>query len=265
MSPKAKISALAISLAIAMPAAATTIITNADGPHAFTGFDWAQGGTAFATGFAPTTGTNFSLTYFAYATNLVNGFLNISPLPGFDTVADGISTGYEYTIVANLAEKVNGCVGTVCNFAVNSGTWTIYYDTTADANASLGALGTGFANGTPIMSGTINPLASSTFDISSGANSTTVTGQVTFTNGAFVAPPFTNTTATTTLQLGNAITSWVNPGGFNGVAFTPNDNPIFQADGNQSFTTTVPEPGTLALLGLGLGAFGWTLRRRGQV
>lgn len=267
MLTKARIAALAICLGTAaMPASATTI-TNTDGTFNFTGFDWAQGGTAFATGFVPVAGDSFTLTYFAYATNLINGIFNIPSalLPGFDTVADGADAGYEYTIVATLNETVNNCVGTVCNFAINSGTWTVYYDLAADANATAGANGTGFDNGIVIMTGDINPLASSTFDISSGANSTTVTGDILTTNGAYITPPFTGTTATTTLQLGTAITSWVNPGGFDGVAFTGADFPVFQADGNQSFITAVPEPGSLALFGLGFGALGWSLRRRRNV
>lgn len=263
MSKKIAAVALATCLAAAaMPASATTI-TNAGGTFNFSGIDWAQGGTAFATGFAPVATTNFTLTYFASAVTLMDGITPFIPT-GMDISPNGTANGlYEYTIVATLNETVNGCVGTLCSFAVNSGTWNIYYDTAQNANALAGALGTGFGDGISIMSGNVNPLASSFFDIGSGANSTTLTGQVTATNTTYVTPPFSDTTATTTLQLGNAQTSWVDPGGYNGTAWTLADYPIFQADGNQSFTT-VPEPGSLALLGLGLGVLGWGVRRRQQ-
>jgi len=262
MSFKPAVAGLAVSLALAFTPVSATTITNQDGTFNFTGFDWAQGGTAFATGFQPVANDAFTLTYFAYATDLINGIFNIPPqlLPNFDTVANGVDAGYEYTIVANVNEQVISCTATSCDFAVTGGSFTIYYDTAANANANPGALGTGFADGTAIMTGTINPLALSTFSLISGSNSTTLTGSITSTNTAFVSPPFTNTTATTTLQLGGAITNWVNPGGFNGVAFTAANNPVFQADGNQSFST-VPEPGTLALLALGVLGFAGIRRK----
>lgn len=58
-----------------------------------------------------------------------------------------------------------------------------------------------------------------------------------------------------------AITS--NVGSINGypVGFGGGPDVIFQADGNQSFLRVVPEPGTLALLGIGLLGFAM-LRRR---
>ena len=262
--------------AIAGNASATTI-TNTNGTNPFDGFDWAAGGTAFTQGFTGTAGNTFTLTYFAVATAFTLGGNNFI-LPGLDTVPNGVPGGppptgssYEYTIVATLNETVQSCVpinppgNSQCTFDVNGGTFNVYYDTSMDANAQASSNGTGFADGNLLISGTINPLFGQTFDTVTGANTTTLHGVVTFTNGAFISPALVGTTATTTLQQGGAVTSYVNPGGFNGTPFSAlqgADDVVFQADGNQSFTAAVPEPASIALLGLGLGALGWSIRRK---
>ena len=261
---------IAVGLSLSGASSAATI-TNIDGSFNFGGFDWSSGGTAFTTGFAPIAGTFFTLTYFADATNITFGGPNINPLllPHMDTVANGIydsppltaPSGYEYTIVATLNEQVVSCTGTSCTFLVNGGTFNIRYDLATNANTLTGSLGTGFADGTVIIGGTINAGTQSTFDTANGSNSTTLQGTVTTTNNSFVNPNLVGTTATTTLQIGNAVTDWTNPGGFNGAAFT-GANVVFQADANESFTQAVPEPGSLALLGAAfLGFFGLGRRR----
>jgi hypothetical protein len=280
---KKKVLAVAVALgaAVAAGSASAITITNTDGTNAFDGFDWAQGGTAYTVGFTGANGNLFTLNYFATATALTITPFNFT-LPGMDIVANGVPGGppatgnqYEYTIVASLQEQVDTCTtigaNTECTFNVIGGTFNIYYDTTPDSNAIAGALGTGFTDGTapngdPLISGTINPLNGQVFSTVTGSNSTTLQGVITFTS-PLIDPALLGTTATTTLQIGQAITAWVNPGGFNGVAFaalqpSPADV-VFQADANQTFTPRqVPEPVSLALLGLGLGAMGWSLRRK---
>jgi len=262
--------AIALGLAsIATGAGATTII-NVDNPAGaqWTGFDWAQAGTAFTTGFTPTAGDTFTLTYFAWAVALQNG---INPFPnsqqvGLDTIANGApgpgATTYEYTVVATLNETVDSCTANTCTFDVNGGTFDVYYDLAQNANAQPGSLGTGFQHGTHLIGGTVNPLANQTFSLVNGSNSTTLTGTVNFTNTTYINPALIGSTATTTLQIGPAQTNgYVSPGGFNGTAFAPGTI-VFQADGNQSFTSAVPEPGSLALIGLGIATLGFVRRRK---
>lgn len=259
--------AIGLSLAAAMMPAQASTITNFDGTFQWTGFDWDSNGTAFTTGFAPVAGNNFTLTAFAWAANLKDGPDNILGLK-LDSNANGISQGsnwYEYTLRVSLNETVTSCtgLGISCTFGITGGTYDIYYDTTPDANAKAGSLGTGFLDGTKILSGIIGVQPGGTFTVSGpgGTGVTTIFGANSFTDNGFINPNQLFTTATTTLQLGNAFTnSYVSPGGFNGVAFTAN-NIVFQADANQSFSA-VPEPESLALFGIALLASVATTRRR---
>lgn len=263
-----------VSLAVGLAASAASpaaTLTNIDGNISFGGFDWAQNGTAFTTGFVPAAGDLFTLTYFAVATNIVDaggqnvqGFL----VPHMDTSSNGVysalpPSGYEYTIVATVQEQVISCTATSCNFIVLGGSFNIYYDTASNANSLPGSLGTGFDDGTTIISGAIDPGVLSSFSLISGSNATTITGTITSTNNTFVNPDLVATTATTTLQIGSAQTNgYVSPGGFDGAAFAAGET-VFQADANQSFTQEVPEPGSLALFAAGLlGLVGVGRRRK---
>jgi hypothetical protein len=275
---KAKFLAVAAAVAasfVAAPASSLELF-NVDNPTGvtFTGFDWSQGGTAYTTGFQPVTGDTFTLTYFAWAVTVQNGN---NPIPnanmiGLDNNANGIADGtYEYTVVATVNETVDSCTGLgttgSCTFSITGGTFNIYYDTSPDANATTG---TGYTDGTSIVSGDLfGPDTTFTTSLVGGVPSgqaiATLFGTNLVTNTNFVKPAVTGATSSTTLQLGAAQTNgYVRPSGFNGSPLPPPPDVIFQADGNSSFVAvpTVPEPATLALLGLGLGAMGWTIRRK---
>jgi len=264
--------AVAVAGMFALPGHAATIQYAGGQFTSFNGIDWSSNATAFTTGYDPTTPNDtFSLTFFSYAAALQSP--NTVPA-GMDLVANGggaNSTGFNWTVVANLNEQVFGCLAFTCTFDVLAGsTFDIYYNAAFDANHTAGSLGTGFTNGVKIISGT---LATTTFGQggtfttnptgTQGTGSASLIGSITYTNSAYVAPNLLGTIIGTQLNFGALTTQWTNPGGFNNVAWLPagRGQVVFQADGNQTFTQ-VPEPGTVSLLALGLLGAGMANRRK---
>lgn len=267
--------AAAVSLSI--PAMASTI-TNLDltGASPFSGFDWSSNGTAIS---APVSGAlavgdTFTTYYFADAVSILKQGGGSFATPNLISSAPGgvFDVGdYEYTIVAQIEETVTHVVGlgasTIATFAATGGSWSIYYDfagTGASNTVADQIAGTGFTDGIKVLGGTVNPGDIGNFTVTAGGGNGQFdfNGLVNYTNTAYITPEQTSTVAFGTLQFGNKITDWTAAIGTPWGALPT--NPLqFQADGNQNFK--VPEPGVLALLGLGMfGLFATTRRKNNQ-
>lgn len=268
--------ATAVAFMTGSAMASPITLTNPDGSFVgFTEFDWSSAGQIGITGYdtlntTPTFNVDpFQLQFQASAVGIkVNG-LDVAP-----GLLPGLNSGYEYTIFATVNETatcLNAGLGNSCDMAVLNvinGTWSIYYDVASDANYSTG---TGFTNGTLLVSGIFSS-AAPVFAPQGPSNpgnsslSTSLFGTVLTTNATYINPALSGTKATSTLQFGSTQQAgWIPPAAFDGVAFGPTTNTNFyaQGDANQSFES-VPEPGSLALVGLALGVAGFGARRRKQ-
>jgi len=262
------------TVGISGSALATTIV-NLDHPAGianFGGFDWSSNGLALSTpGPVYHTGDVITTLYYADAVALNKPAGGTLGSANMVNGADGlpfVAGGYEYTVVASITETIDcgGPVGTTCTgaaaFYATGGTYNVYYDYFGLAGGGTVAsqvAGTGFTDGISLLSGTINPGFAGIFTptTTGGTGSFTFTASVSTTNGTYIQPNLTGTTAGSELKFGTDRTVITPPSTGTPTGGLPDSYIRFQADGNQSFS--VPEPGSLALLGismLGLVAVG---------
>jgi hypothetical protein len=215
---------------------------------------------------------------FLYQANLVS-----ATAPNGSTISlpnlNGITpaTNYEVTIVARINEVVTGfnTIGgqDIATFSLTGGTMNIYFDNNVNANT---ALGSGFDDGTQVLTGTVQSGSSLfAFDPSIGGgqgSSTTlvIVSPLAYDQNFFQTTLLHDLDFTTQLKFpaGTSSTICFFCGGGGApfgdfTAFNGASDLLLKADASNIFTAEkVPEAGSLVLFGSGLLGLVTFLRRR---
>jgi hypothetical protein len=293
--------AAALAVGLAVPASASTITftfqpcgNNTCAITTSATLDWAPGNAlalnATSGGAGLPVGTKITDLYQANLSSV----LNASSVPVFPNGTGG----FNFTIVAGFGEIVTSSTATTANFAFDPTSPTNFFKVYATSAGADDLAGTGFTTGTQILAGTmtgvtanigltgqIGPLDNHLTNDYVGVNTLSSTGG---SNGtalvSFIDPNYfpdlqSGSLLTIALTQGNLGTpfSQVDPsanfssngvlngdvpsniGLLNGIT---GPNFQFQADTSTAFERTVPEPGTIALIGIALAGLGTVVRRR---